>query len=279
MRCYIKFFVPALVLCLIYSFSYKHTNVYEEPTGIAYYQFYHIKDSTQTGRVWTEDFMLAFSAHKSIYTSQTRASQDSSLQVKLKEAEKKNSEIVEIGLIVPTTEDDIYTDQNTLYNVKNYRQQSYLIKEALEKISWTINKETKQLLGYTCQMATGMVKGRRYTAWFTTDVPAGFGPWKLQGLPGLILEAYDDHYFIKFTCTKVVTRGSFQRIKPLDLPANLISTTNSEYERMKKADSEGLGMENFGNGLSVDKVTLNGGGESKRPKKKLTINYPLELTP
>jgi|GEM_PF-1442324 len=276
MRYYIKLFVPALFLCLLYSFSYKNTKVTEPPTVIAYYQFYHIKDTTQRGRVWTEDFMLAFNADKSIYTSQTKAKQDSALQAKLMEAEKKNSEIVEMGLFAPTTEDDIYTDKNTLYTIKNYNQQSYLITEVLEKTSWTISKETKQVLGYTCQMATGMVKGRRYTVWFTTDIPAGFGPWKLQGLPGLIIEAYDDHHYIKFTCTKVVTSGGFQNIKPIDLPANPIPTTKTEYEHMKKALQEDLGTENFGDGITIDKIAVNG-AEAKKSGKKLAINYPLEL--
>ena len=48
-------------------------------------------------------------------------------------------------------------------------------------------------------MATANYHGRDWTAWFTPDIPLQEGPWKLCGLPGLILEANEStgqHSFI-----------------------------------------------------------------------------------
>lgn len=65
----------------------------------------------------------------------------------------------------------------------------------IEKISlpeWKINADsTKMILGYACRMATAEYKGRRWYAWYSEEIPIGQGPWKLAGLPGLILKAYD----------------------------------------------------------------------------------------
>lgn len=278
MKKYFKFILPALLLGALCSFKYKSNERTDQPTAIAYYNFYHIKDSTQTGRLYSEDFILAFNTRESVYISQTRVKQDSTVQAILAAAEAKNSEVVDMGTYLPVTEEDIYIENGKIAIVKNTPQQRYLITETDDKTDWKIDKETKDLLGYTCQKATGICRGRKYTAWFTTDIPASFGPWKLQGLPGLILEAYDDRHFIKFTCTKLVTQGNLQNVKSINIPSDAISTTKKEYEQMKKAQADGFNM--FGNdsGIVVDKVTSNGGNSNAGPKKKFTINYPLELT-
>ncbi|WP_424493547.1 GLPGLI family protein [Salinimicrobium sp. GXAS 041] len=65
------------------------------------------------------------------------------------------------------------------------------VKEETPKIRWEMSKETKLIGEHTAKKATTEFRGRKYTAWFTTDIPLPYGPWKLQGLPGLILEAYD----------------------------------------------------------------------------------------
>ena len=49
------------------------------------------------------------------------------------------------------------------------------------------------------RLATSDFRGRRWTARFATDIPVSDGPWKLGGLPGLILEAYDKGHQYTFT--------------------------------------------------------------------------------
>lgn len=56
---------------------------------------------------------------------------------------------------------------------------------------WKLKSETKKILGYTCQLATCNYRGRIWNVWFTPDIPVKEGPWKLFGLPGLVLEASD----------------------------------------------------------------------------------------
>lgn len=64
---------------------------------------------------------------------------------------------------------------------------------------WVISDSVKNILGYECVMATADYHGRHWTAWFSPEIPIQDGPWKLTGLPGLILEAGEEagqHHFI-----------------------------------------------------------------------------------
>ncbi len=88
------------------------------------------------------------------------------------------------------------------YVYKNYPQgkmtvtdgltlQYYEYEDELNAQQWEIRDSIKTILNYSCQMAVCDFRGREWTAWFTTDIPVSDGPWKLSGLPGLIMGAYD----------------------------------------------------------------------------------------
>lgn len=66
-----------------------------------------------------------------------------------------------------------------------------IVTDKWEKIDWKITDETKSIGNYNCTKAIAKFRGRSYSAWFTIDIPISSGPWKLGGLPGLILEVYD----------------------------------------------------------------------------------------
>lgn len=62
--------------------------------------------------------------------------------------------------------------------------------EPLAEMQWKIVEDsTANVLGYECLMAESDYHGRHWKAWFTPEIPMSFGPWKLHGLPGLILKA------------------------------------------------------------------------------------------
>ena len=73
---------------------------------------------------------------------------------------------------------------------------SYTEKETSPQ--WDIKAETELIMGHTCQKAVAKYLGRTYTAWFTSDIPVSAGPWKLRGLPGLILRVTDSNREYQF---------------------------------------------------------------------------------
>lgn len=83
--------------------------------------------------------------------------------------------------------------QTSYFDMTNYRYE-----EDWEKPEWEITDESKDIIGYQCFKATTDFRGRRWTAWFTPEIPIQDGPWKLCGLPGLILEAEDSGNVYRF---------------------------------------------------------------------------------
>ena len=65
-------------------------------------------------------------------------------------------------------------------------------EEPMPNIEWITTDSTVNILGYECFMATADFHGRKWTAWFAPEIPVSDGPWKLCGLPGIILRAECD---------------------------------------------------------------------------------------
>lgn len=79
----------------------------------------------------------------------------------------------------------------------------YQYSEVEDYPRWSITQEEIIILGYRCLKAIGSYRGRIYTAWFTYEIPMNAGPWKLGGLPGLILKAFDEKGEYIFDCTEI----------------------------------------------------------------------------
>ncbi|ETK08014.1 hypothetical protein T230_07980 [Tannerella sp. oral taxon BU063 isolate Cell 1/3] len=102
--------------------------------------------------------------------------------------------------------------------------QDYRYVDSLHAQIWTMGDSTREVLGYTCQQATADFRGRRWTAWFATDIPVSDGPWKLGGLPGLILEAYDEGQQHVFTAV------GLERVKDEPIIFNQSFVGNRKFE-------------------------------------------------
>ena len=141
--------------------------------------------------------------------------------------------------------DGIYGDfphvRMSTYVYKNYptgqmtitdriSSQGYRYADSLHAQTWTMGDSTREMLGYTCQQATADFRGRRWTAWFTTDIPVSDGPWKLGGLPGLILEAYDEGQQHVFTAV------GLERVKDEPIIFNQQDGHNRRFEPTNRLD-------------------------------------------
>ena len=61
--------------------------------------------------------------------------------------------------------------------------------ESTPDIVWTLTDDTPTVGGYLCQQATATHRGVAWTVCYTEEIPSSAGPWRLRGLPGLIVKA------------------------------------------------------------------------------------------
>ena len=79
---------------------------------------------------------------------------------------------------------------------------------------WTISSETDTILGLKCQKAVTEYGGRKYFAWFTSEIPISDGPYTFQGLPGLILQVVDQDLWYEFKVNSLILRPSYRLKDP-----------------------------------------------------------------
>ena len=148
-----------------------------------------------------------------------------------------------------------------------------LCEENNERPEWELYPDTMTILSYPCRKATCHFKGRDYTAWYTMDIPVSEGPWKLHGLPGLIIKAEDARGHFSFTCTGLEQcRG----VKPI-----LIHTKGREKLTRKELDKMYLRFFTDPIGFlsaTAPNVTINITDGQGNPVKKYTVPYnPIEI--
>jgi len=98
----------------------------------------------------------------------------------------------------------IYFDFKTkkIQEVK-YLKEEFVVQDTLNLPNWNILDEIKTINNHQCRKAITTFKGRNYEVWFTFDYPTKFGPWKLNGLPGLIIIAQDEKNEVFFEATEI----------------------------------------------------------------------------
>ena len=125
---------------------------------------------------------LIISGDRSLFTMKTEGEHETALQQQTYD-------------LRPDSMFTVYKDMvsnSLLFEYADLAQRTHLYADTLFPMEWTFMEDQKMIGGIPCRKAVTWFKGRGYTAWYAPSITKMDGPWKLGGLPGLILEAYDD---------------------------------------------------------------------------------------
>ena len=162
-----------------------------------------------SGNAYTQKMALVASPEKSLYFNKMSLYVDSCNstpegKAKLREIQMKAWRVVQpdgsitydgrkLGL-APDKTIYLYVSkesehrQMSVYDLKSDELWRY--DEPIYEMEWTIMEDSiKNILGFECIKAQTDYHGRTWKVWFSPEIPVHDGPWKLHGLPGMILNA------------------------------------------------------------------------------------------
>ncbi len=232
---------------------------------IVHYKFSHLRDTNNRDKPYTENMLLFLGKTASAYKSYDHKMQEAMMrkQVADQVAAQKGSG-GPINIKVTSKGETSSTEYYQFPVEKRFVRKEklitpYLIEESMPVIAWKIGNDTASFGTLHCQKATAHFKGRDYTAWFCPDLPFHSGPWKLNGLPGLIVEAYDTNKEVVFkfdglenviatpksTTEAVDHSGVVVKMVGMDdpnedpniiaIPTDAVKTTEKEFAKLKEA--------------------------------------------
>ncbi|MGK6343347.1 GLPGLI family protein [Chryseobacterium sp. DT-3] len=154
------------------------------------------KDSTKMDKVIT--ILDITDKNRSIYQDYTVIAQDSIMKVEI-EAMQKAGIMKDLSKTIKTPKISAriyksYPGMKVQYVDKiasGFTPTNIGYSEDL-KFNWNILNDKQKIGEYNTQKATTEFGGRKWTAWFSTDLPFQDGPYKFFGLPGLIVKIEDD---------------------------------------------------------------------------------------
>jgi GLPGLI family protein len=123
----------------------------------------------------------------------------------------------------------VFTDLNagSSINQKLVFGESFLVKDNARKIKWKITNETRDIAGYSCRRANGIMLDSIYVvAFYTIAIPVSGGPEQFSGLPGMILGVALPHENVSWFATKVNVKD----VPPLKIPVKGKVINNKELQ-------------------------------------------------
>jgi GLPGLI family protein len=125
---------------------------------------------------------------------------------------------------------------NTMQDVIELLGKVYIVEDSLHFPSWKVKNDLKEVAGHLCMNATwyDSLKMQNIDVWFALDMPGSFGPDRLGGLPGVILEVNVNNGGMVMVADKIQTVPSAQLLEHPKKPKGKKVTEAAYYERLKE---------------------------------------------
>ncbi len=221
------------------------------------YEFRYVRDASQKDVPYISDMILTLGRNTSRYCSElfykdnntnnkNQGNQNQSQMSPQPMTVVSGGPLLRVGKYGVDIREEIMKDftSQKLEIISRVASKTYLVQTDLPKIDWQLKDERKNIGKFICQKAVGKYAGREYETWFAPELPYHDGPWKLNGLPGLILEAHDIKNEVVFTFKEISQNDDTDETIISYLKDPFVVKTNlKNYNRLRAAfesDPEGI---------------------------------------
>ena len=135
--------------------------------------------------------------------------------------------------------------------------------EPTPDIAWTLTDDTLTVSGYLCQQATATFRGVEWRVWYTEEIPSSAGPWRLRGLPGLIVKAESEAHTFCLAGLRMerlrVGDGTLGMASPITAPEKNPDVQRMAYAKLLKHRNDVYGNRQYAKNPFFHVPDLNGG--------------------
>jgi GLPGLI family protein len=188
-----KRFITACAL-LASAFPFAFAQKPDTARMLIHYKFTWVRDTANRAAPYTENMVLYAGKSASAYRSYDGIVYKAQFKKAFAEAAAASPDgrpMINRRGVGSNVEYYQYPNERKLLTKDELLMNSYSIIGPMPIIDWKTSGDTATFGGLHCQRASCHFKGRDYTAWFCPDMPVHTGPWKLNGLPGVIVDAHD----------------------------------------------------------------------------------------
>ena len=224
------------------------------------YQVTMKPDAENKTDIKTENAYLDISPEKSVFYSENRIKRDSIMQRAFQggggRASINRDQMESLRTNISYSIEKDKTNQKTYFKDRIGRDiYSY---EEDRPLNWKIESETRKIGDYKVQKAETDFGGRKWTAWFTTDLPYQDGPYKFGGLPGLIVKVEDDKGDYSFDLMKNYKIAEFPTLNQF---GNTLKVKRTDYvKQQQKFKTDPMSFMSLSAGGISAPMRIGGGG-------------------
>ncbi|WP_115087403.1 GLPGLI family protein [Porphyromonas macacae] len=156
------------------------------------------------GEVIRDLFILDISkSGKSLFQSYYSVKRDSIRDVEIKRGIDRYEILAQMRNVQPGTKNKVFFDpqKKSFTEIDHGGIDYFKTSEQIKERSYTFADSTKVVAGYFSNAAIVSLYGREWVVYYTTEISMPYGPWKINGLPGLVTEAYTTDGAYRFTLT------------------------------------------------------------------------------